>query len=112
MSGMIYFFLPDRDRARPPEQPTSARPAGKKERHVMKLAKWTMAAVFTLAAGGFALADKAADKADKGAEKPKITEGSCCDKAKKKGEECKHPCCVEAAKKDTVCTKCNKQAGE
>jgi len=38
----------------------------------------------------------------------KIKEGSCCDKAKKAGKECKHPCCVEAAKDGKVCAKCNK----
>lgn len=42
-----------------------------------------------------------------GADK-KYTEGSCCDKAAKKGEACKHPCCVEAEKKGEVCKKCNK----
>jgi hypothetical protein len=38
----------------------------------------------------------------------KIKEGSCCDKAKKAGKECKHPCCVEASKDGKVCAKCNK----
>jgi hypothetical protein len=37
-----------------------------------------------------------------------IKEGSCCDKAKKAGKECKHPCCVAAAKDGKVCEKCNK----
>ena len=73
----------------------------------MKLARIMMAAALTLTVGGISIAaDKAADKA---AEKPKITEGSCCDKAKKDGKECAHKCCVEATKNQTVCTKCNKQ---
>ena len=38
----------------------------------------------------------------------KITEGSCCDKAKKAGKDCAHPCCVAAAKDSKVCAKCNK----
>lgn len=38
----------------------------------------------------------------------KYTEGSCCDKAAKKGEKCAHPCCVAAEKEGKVCTKCNK----
>ena len=38
----------------------------------------------------------------------KVTAGSCCDKAAKKGEKCAHPCCVEAAKEGKVCAKCNK----
>ena len=38
----------------------------------------------------------------------KVTPGSCCDKAAKKGEKCAHPCCVEAAKENKVCAKCNK----
>ncbi len=42
-----------------------------------------------------------------GADK-KVTPGSCCDKAAKKGEKCAHPCCVEAEKKSEVCAKCNK----
>ena len=32
---------------------------------------------------------------------------SCCDKAHKKGAECKHPCCVNARKDAKVCLKCN-----
>lgn len=39
---------------------------------------------------------------------PKYKEGSCCDKAAKKGEKCKHPCCVDAEKAGKVCEKCNK----
>ncbi len=42
-----------------------------------------------------------------GADK-KYKEGSCCDKAAKKGEACKHPCCVAAEKEGKVCEKCNK----
>lgn len=38
----------------------------------------------------------------------KHKEGSCCDKAAKKGEACKHPCCVAAEKDGKVCEKCNK----
>jgi hypothetical protein len=38
----------------------------------------------------------------------KYKEGSCCDKAAKKGEKCKHPCCVEAEKGGKACEKCNK----
>ncbi|HEX8911193.1 MAG TPA: hypothetical protein VF796_02455 [Humisphaera sp.] len=71
----------------------------------MKLTRWMLAAALAMTAGGLTFA---AD--EKPADKPKITEGSCCDKAKKAGKECAHPCCVEAAKKNEVCTKCNKQA--
>lgn len=39
----------------------------------------------------------------------KYKEGSCCDKAAKKGEKCAHPCCVEAEKENKVCAKCNKK---
>ena len=38
---------------------------------------------------------------------PKYQEGSCCDKAAKKGEKCVHPCCVKAAKAGKVCDHCN-----
>lgn len=38
---------------------------------------------------------------------PKYQEGSCCDKATKKGEKCIHPCCVKAAKVGKVCDHCN-----
>jgi hypothetical protein len=38
---------------------------------------------------------------------PKYQEGSCCDKAAKKGEKCLHPCCVKAAKAGKVCDHCN-----
>ena len=41
---------------------------------------------------------------------PKYQEGSCCDKATKKGEKCNHPCCVKAAKAakaGKVCDHCN-----
>ncbi|NBN94154.1 MAG: hypothetical protein EBV31_00760, partial [Verrucomicrobia bacterium] len=33
---------------------------------------------------------------------PKYQEGSCCDKAAKKGDKCVHPCCVKAAKAGKV----------
>lgn len=38
---------------------------------------------------------------------PKYQEGSCCDKATKKGDKCNHPCCVKAAKVGKVCDHCN-----
>ena len=38
---------------------------------------------------------------------PKYQEGSCCDKAKKRGDNCNHPCCVKAAKVGKVCDHCN-----
>jgi len=38
---------------------------------------------------------------------PKYQEGSCCDKAAKKGDKCIHPCCVKAAKAAKVCDHCN-----
>lgn len=38
----------------------------------------------------------------------KVKEGSCCDKAAKKGEKCAHPCCVKAEADGKVCAKCNK----
>jgi hypothetical protein len=41
---------------------------------------------------------------------PKYQEGSCCDKAAKKGETCVHPCCVKAAKAGKVCDHCNEPA--
>ena len=41
---------------------------------------------------------------------PKYQEGSCCDKAAKKGEKCVHPCCVKAAKAGKVCEHCNEPA--
>lgn len=41
-------------------------------------------------------------------EDTKVKEGSCCDKAAKKGEKCAHPCCVKAAEESKVCAKCNK----
>lgn len=41
---------------------------------------------------------------------PKYQEGSCCDKAAKKGEACVHPCCVKSAKAGKVCTHCNEPA--
>ena len=52
-------------------------------------------AALSLVSGAFA-----ADK--------KYKEGGCCDKAAKKGEQCKHPCCVAAEKDGKVCEKCNK----
>ena len=39
----------------------------------------------------------------------KYAEGSCCDKAHKKGEKCTMECCVKAEKDDKVCAKCNKK---
>ncbi len=39
----------------------------------------------------------------------KYTEGSCCDKANKKGEKCSKECCVKAEKDDKVCDHCNKK---
>jgi hypothetical protein len=39
----------------------------------------------------------------------KYKEGSCCDKAAKKGEKCQHPCCIDAEKAGKVCEKCNKK---
>ena len=42
-----------------------------------------------------------------GADK-KYADGSCCDKAAKKGGKCAHPCCVSAEKEGKVCAKCNK----
>lgn len=41
---------------------------------------------------------------------PKYQEGSCCDKAAKKGEKCVHPCCVKATKGGKVCDHCNEPA--
>lgn len=41
---------------------------------------------------------------------PKYQDGSCCDKAAKKGEACLHPCCVKAAKAGKVCDHCNEPA--
>jgi hypothetical protein len=41
---------------------------------------------------------------------PKYQDGSCCDKAAKKGEKCVHPCCVKAAKAGKVCDHCNEPA--
>ena len=38
---------------------------------------------------------------------PKYQEGSCCDKATKRGDKCNHPCCVKAAKAAKVCDHCN-----
>mgnify|MGYP006908272762 FL=1 len=63
----------------------------------MKLASLFSTVLVALALVGGALA----------AEK-KYKEGSCCDKAAKKGETCKHPCCVAAEKDGKVCEKCNK----
>jgi hypothetical protein len=69
----------------------------------MKLGRIAMALAMAFAVGTFATAE---DK--KPAEKPKYTEGSCCDKAQKAGKECAHKCCAEAAKENKVCEKCNK----
>lgn len=59
-----------------------------------------------LVASGLLLAvDKPAAAPAKAA--PKYQEGSCCDKATKKGDKCVHPCCVKAAKAGKVCDHCN-----
>ena len=50
-------------------------------------------------------ADKPATAPAKAA--PKYQEGSCCDKATKRGDKCNHPCCVKAAKAAKVCDHCN-----
>lgn len=63
----------------------------------MKIASLFSALIVGLALAGGAIA---ADK--------KYKDGSCCDKAAKKGEACKHPCCVAATKDGKVCEKCNK----
>jgi thioredoxin-related protein len=34
-------------------------------------------------------------------------DGSCCDRAAKKGGVCGHPCCKKAAQEGEVCSKCN-----
>ena len=68
----------------------------------MKLGRFALALAMAFAVGSLATA------ADKPAEKPKYTEGSCCDKAQKAGKECAHKCCQEAAKENKVCEKCNK----
>jgi hypothetical protein len=73
----------------------------------MKIGRWILAAMLAVAAGG-AASSFAEDK--KAADKPKYTEGSCCDKAAKNGKECAHKCCVAAKEKGEVCTKCNKPA--
>ena len=63
----------------------------------MKLASLLAAVIMGLAfVGGSIAAEK------------KYKEGSCCDKAAKKGEACKHPCCVAAEKDGKACEKCNK----
>lgn len=36
-----------------------------------------------------------------------VSAETCCEKAKKKGEECPHACCVKAKKDGKVCEKCN-----
>jgi hypothetical protein len=46
------------------------------------------------------------------ADKPKLKEGGCCDKAAKAGKTCEHPCCVTAAKDGKVCAKCNGEKKE
>lgn len=61
-----------------------------------------LATLFSVLIVTFALAGEAFS-----AEK-KYKEGSCCDKAAKKGETCQHPCCVSAEKEGKVCAKCNK----
>lgn len=65
--------------------------------------------ILLLASSGFLLAaDKPAAAPAKAA--PKYQEGSCCDKAAKKGDKCVHPCCVKAAKAGKVCDHCNEPA--
>ena len=71
----------------------------------MKLGRIALALAMAFAVGSFAGAEE-----KKPAEKPKYTEGSCCDKAQKAGKECAHKCCVEATKEGKVCEKCNKPA--
>jgi hypothetical protein len=61
----------------------------------MKLILTAIAVAFTMSGSIFAADGK-------------ITEGSCCDKAKKAGKECEHKCCIAAAKEGKVCAKCNK----
>lgn len=61
----------------------------------MKKLLSVLAVVSVIAAGAFAADGK-------------VTPGSCCDKAAKKGEKCAHPCCVTAEKEGKVCAKCNK----
>ena len=68
---------------------------------MLKFARFFAAAVFAVAACG--VVGAAEDKP-----KPKYTEGSCCDKAEKKGEKCAHKCCQDAEKDGKVCQKCNK----
>lgn len=46
-------------------------------------------------------------KVKKQAPELQFREGSCCDRAAKKGDVCGHPCCKKSAKEGEVCTKCN-----
>ena len=62
----------------------------------------TLALLLLLPAGILFAADKPSAAPAKVA--PKYQDGSCCDKATKRGEKCNHPCCVKAAK---VCDHCN-----
>jgi hypothetical protein len=66
-----------------------------KDQDIMKKLLSVFAVVSIITAGAFAADGK-------------ITPGSCCDKAAKKGEKCAHPCCVAADKEGKVCAKCNK----
>jgi hypothetical protein len=73
----------------------------------MKTLMGSIVLVMTLALiSGGAFAERPEPKAPS---KRVYKEGSCCDKASKKGEACKHPCCVkaEAEGDDKVCEKCN-----
>ena len=61
-----------------------------------------------VASGLLLAADRPSEAPAKAA--PKYQEGSCCDKAAKKGDKCVHPCCVKAAKAGKVCDHCNEPA--
>ena len=65
----------------------------------------TLALLLLLPASILFAADKPAAAPAKVA--PKYQEGSCCDKATKKGDKCNHPCCVKVAKAGKVCDHCN-----
>lgn len=69
----------------------------------MKTSLLTAALLF--ASGSLSAADAAPAAPAKVA--PKYQEGSCCDKATKRGDKCNHPCCVKAAKVAKVCDHCN-----
>jgi hypothetical protein len=65
----------------------------------------TLALLLLLPAGILFAADKPAAAPAKVA--PKYQDGSCCDKATKRGDKCNHPCCVKAAKAGKACDHCN-----